>query len=690
MRTLSRTLITFLLAIVIGGIAVGACLAALIPGTVEIATAHHYSAKQVGELRALAQPSTIYWADGTTSMGTFGLQARDPVQTLDEVPKLVQNAIIATEDRSFWTNDGIDLGAVFRAFLTNVTSGKIEQGGSTITQQLVKNRILSSKRDVNRKIKEIEDALRLNEKFSKQKILVEYLNTVYFGSGSYGIKAAATRIFQKPLDQLTIGDAALLAGVISNPVADSPFTNGDRAIRRRADVLRGEVDQKYITQAQADAANNEPLPTVEPAANPIVGRDFLQSEVLQDLLADQRLGATEKERLDKVLKGGLKIYTTFDKSMQDMAVESTTFAKPSSPSGPDWAASLVSIDPSTGAVKAMVSGQDYAESQTNIATSADGRQTGSTFKVITLATALANGYSPNDSVDGSSPCTVPGFGGEARNDEEGGGVNDIWQSTAGSINCAFVRIATSVGEDKVIAMAHKMGIAKQNLQTFLGLTLGIFEQNTETMADVMATIASGGVHHTPYVVQKVVGPDGKVVFDQQAQGEQVLDPDVAACEQNVLRGVVTNGTGGNANVPGQTIFGKTGTTDDRADAWFIGATPKLATAVWFGNWRGRVGGAGFGGDSAAPVFADFMTKALANEPDAGLPDPGPVCARSGSLVNPTGGHGGSLPTPTPTPQLPTVQQQPTAPAPTTPTTPAATTPTTPAVTSPATPNQGNG
>jgi membrane peptidoglycan carboxypeptidase len=552
----------------------------------------------------------------------------------------------------------------------------------------VKNRILSPKRDVNRKIKEIEDALRLNEKFSKEKILVEYLNTVYFGSGSYGIKAAATRIFQKPLDQLTIGDAALLAGVISNPVADNPFTNEDRAIRRRADVLRGEVDQKYITQAQADAANNEPLPTVEPEANPIVGRDFLQSEVLQDLLADQRLGATEKERLDKVLKGGLKIYTTFDKSMQDMAVESTTFAKPQL--GSDWAASLVSIDPSTGAVKAMVSGQDYAESQTNIATSADGRQTGSTFKVITLATALANGYSPNDSVDGSSPCTVPGFGGEARNDEEGGGVNDIWQSTAGSINCAFVRIATSVGEDKVIAMAHKMGIAKQNLQTFLGLTLGIFEQNTETMADVMATIASGGVHHTPYVVQKVVGPEGKVVFDQQPQGEQVLDPDVAACEQNVLRGVVTNGTGGNAAVAGQTIFGKTGTTDDRADAWFIGATPKLATAVWFGNWRGRVGGAGFGGDSAAPVFADFMTKALANEPDAGLPDPGPVCARPGSLVNPTGGHGGSLPTATPTPQLPTVQQQPTGPAPTTPTTPAATTPTTPAVTSPATPNQGNG
>ena len=195
MRSFRRTLITFLLTILIGGIAVGACLAALIPGTVEIATAHHYTAKQVGELSALAQPSVVYYDDGTTELADFAAQARDPITTIDEVPKPVINAVIATEDRSFWTNDGIDLGAVFRAFVANVTSGRIEQGGSTITQQLVKNRILTSKRDVNRKIKEIEDALRLNEKFSKDKILVEYLNTVYFGSNSYGIKSAAERFF---------------------------------------------------------------------------------------------------------------------------------------------------------------------------------------------------------------------------------------------------------------------------------------------------------------------------------------------------------------------------------------------------------------------------------------------------------------------------------------------------------------
>ena len=269
MRTLSRSLITVVVAIVIGGIAVGACLAALIPGTVELATAHRYTAEQVGDLKALAEPSTIYWADGTQMGPSFGLEARDPIRSIDEVPKIVQDAVIATEDRSFWTNDGIDLGGVFHAFLTNVTSGKIEQGGSTITQQLVKNRILTSKRDVNRKIKEIEDALRLNEKYSKEKIFVEYLNTVYFGSGSYGIKAAAARFFYsydqgypapKTLDQLTIGEAAMLAGLISNPEGNSPFTAPDRAIRRRADVLRGMVTEHYITQAQADAAEQRSRP----------------------------------------------------------------------------------------------------------------------------------------------------------------------------------------------------------------------------------------------------------------------------------------------------------------------------------------------------------------------------------------------------------------------------------------------
>ncbi|HEY3673246.1 MAG TPA: transglycosylase domain-containing protein [Acidimicrobiia bacterium] len=705
MRTLSRSLMTVIAAIVIGGVAVGACLAALIPGTVEVATAHHYTAPQVQELKALAQPSQIYWADGLPMGDPIGKQGRQNITSLSEVPKIVQDAVLATEDRSFWTNDGIDLGGVFRAFLTNLTSGKIEQGGSTITQQLVKNRILTSKRDVNRKIKEIEDALRLNEKFSKEKIFVEYLNTVYFGSGSYGIKSAAQRFFYtvdpgaafprgKHLDELTIGEAALLAGSISNPTGNNPFVAPDRAIRRRADVLRGMVTEKYITQEQADAANNEPLPTAPPPPNPIVGTDLISTEVLTQLLKNPALGTTEKERSDKILKGGLKIYTTIDPVLQQMAIDSSINAKPQY--GEDWVASIVAIDPSTGAVKAMVSGQDYNVEKTNIATSTDGRQTGSTFKVITLAAALMNGYSPEDQVDGTEPCPVPSkFPGVPpeqypNNSADGAedGYNSLDHITAHSINCAFVRLATSVGYDKVIATAHAMGITKDNIDVpILSETLGTYGQNTQTMATVMATIANHGVHHTPHVVAKVVAADGKTVIDEtNTPGEQALTADVADCEANLMTHVVTGGTGGNAAVEGQQIFGKTGTTDNTSDAWFIGANPggaglQLATAVWFGNYKGRVSGAGFGGDSAAPVFRDFMSKALAGQPAAPVPDPGPVCARPGGrLVNPDGGFTAAPVVPSnPSPaQLPTVQQQPTvqqtappATTPATPTTPSA-------------------
>ena len=314
MRSFSRTLITFLLTIVIGGIAVGACLAALIPGTVEIATAHHYTAKQVGEPERARPALGRVLRRRHHRAGRLRRAGRDPITNIDEVPKSVINAVIATEDRSFWTNDGIDLGAVFRAFLANVTSGRIEQGGSTITQQLVKNRLLTSKRDVNRKIKEIEDALRLNKKFSKDKILVEYLNTVYLGSNSYGFKAAAARFFLvcdngcpfgprgKNLDELTVGEAALLAGLISNPEGNSPFTHPDRAIHRRADVLRGEVQQGYITQAEADAANREPLPTVPPPAE-TRPTNFLTAEVQNSLLNDPRMGNTREGAAGQALQG---------------------------------------------------------------------------------------------------------------------------------------------------------------------------------------------------------------------------------------------------------------------------------------------------------------------------------------------------------------------------------------------------
>ncbi|MFI5045907.1 MAG: transglycosylase domain-containing protein [Acidimicrobiia bacterium] len=709
MRNVARLLGTFVATVLIGGIAVGACFAALVPGTVDIVTAHHYSVKQVKELSSLAETTSVYWGDDgqcrtspspdvCTKMGNLGIEDREIVP-LSEVPVRIQNAVIATEDRTFWTNDGIDLGGVFRAFLTNVVSGEISQGGSTITQQLVKNRIVGAKRDVNRKIRELEDALRLNEKFSKQKILEEYLNTVYFGQGSYGIKAAARRFFLtfdpvtggvrgKEMSELTIGEAALLAGVIQSPEGNNPFTYPDRAIRRRADVLRGEVDQGYITQADADAANNEPLPTVKPPAEQRP-TNYLVAEVQDRLLNDPRyadvLGNTLAERKDKLLKGGLQIYTTFDPRLQSMAEDATANATAVQTHGEGWESSLVSIEPSTGMVRAMVGGPNFLGDQYNIATHPVGRQPGSTWKVITLAAALAAGYSPNDSVDGTEPCAVPSQfpnvpADQLPNNSADGaenGFHTIAHSTAASINCAFVRLSTSVGLDNVIDMAHRLGLTQDTLKKILNLSIGTIEATPLEMATVISTIANLGVKQSPIFVSRIVNRDGITILDESARpGDPVLPTDVAACEQNVLRGVITGGTGTAAAVAGHTAFGKTGTTDHTTDAWFIGATPQLATAVWFGFRAAEVPGAGFGGASSAPIFSTFMSAALDGTPDLGLPAPGPICAKPGLRVDENGGRTSAPPPqidlPVAPAQLPTVVQLPTTP----PTTAAPTTTTT--------------
>jgi membrane peptidoglycan carboxypeptidase len=256
MKSLSAAARRLLLTVLIGGTAVGACMAALLPGAAVLATSHHYTSDRLGKLRDLAQRSAIYDA-ANNQIALLGIQNRQEVP-LSEVPQVLINAVIATEDKTYWANDGVDLNAVFRAFVKNVTSGQIEQGGSTITQQLVKNRILTSKRDINRKIREIVLAFRLNEKYTKKEILEQYLNTVYFGQGSYGVKSAAERFFLvanpetgyvrgKGLNELTLGEAALLAGEISNPEGNNPYTYPDRALKRRHFVLSQMVAEHYAT-----------------------------------------------------------------------------------------------------------------------------------------------------------------------------------------------------------------------------------------------------------------------------------------------------------------------------------------------------------------------------------------------------------------------------------------------------------
>src|SRR5947208_2240758 len=707
--------------VLVGGLIPGASLVALVPGARQLGLSNRLT-ETVG-LGQLSQPTTVYDSAGNV-VSRLGLRDREPAR-LDEVPQTLIDAVIVTEDRTFWTNPGVDLAGLSRAFLENLTKGRISQGGSTITQQLVKNRLTGNRRDLARKIKEIILAYRVNEKYSKRKILREYINTVYFGQGSYGVRAAARRFFLtsdpgspqprgKQLSELTVGEAALLAGLIHNPEGDNPFVQPDLALERRAAVLKMMVEAHKLTQAQADIASKEPLPTVKPPSGQKPTKAWADHGQAV-LLADPRLGATADDRRKKVLQGGLKVYTTLDPGTQlqaEQAVQNGLVG-----ASPGFAGALVAMDPKTGDVKAMVDSRPYSESKFNLTVDGSGRPVGSSFKVVTLATILQNGYSRNDQVDGSARCSAPGLDGDTTNFEAGGGMMTVQQATSESVNCAFVRLSTSVGLDKVVEMAQKMGMrpnvaGRQPVSEWkrvLTFTLGVISITPLEMADIAATIANGGIHQDPVFVSKVVGPDGKVIFDDTAKpGNRVLAPDVAACEASILHGPLVDpeGTASGKGIPGHDAFGKTGTTDHTVTSTFIGGTPNLVSFVWHGAPDSDVPGAGFGGDRPARIWNDFMTRALGSQPDAPFPPPGPACDAPGKLINPVLGRTTPVaPTPAPQPRTTTpsapspsstpapgsTPSAPIAPSPSSPQPPPSTRPsvTLPGVTEPPPPTSGN-
>ncbi len=641
--------------IVVGGVVVGMFIAALVMGTNILFRAQDFDSSIT--LRELKQRSTVYDSNGNV-IAVLGSLNREEVR-LNEVPEILQQAVVAVEDQTFWNNSGVDFNAVARAFARNVTSGEIEEGGSTITQQLVKNRILTSERDLNRKVREVLLAMRLTDQISKRKILEQYLNTVYFGQGSYGVKAAVERFFLQEgafgpypprLEDVTIGQAALLAGLIANPEGDNPFTNPDRARARRTHALDQMVDQEYITRAEADAAEQEPLPSIKPDVE-LRPRNAWAEEVQDRLINDPLyavLGKTEAARRARVLTGGLKITATLDPTKQKLADDAMNEILPEKPG---FTGAMIAMDPATGEVKAMVAGPGFAASQYNIATTYPGRQSGSTWKVITLAAALEQGFSPKDTISGSSPCEFGVFG-KTQNAERGTGRMTLRSATTHSVNCAFARLELATGLLNVIDTAKKMGITQDTLKPILTLTLGTIETTPLEMATVASTIANGGVRHDPLFVSKIVAADGTVVFDaaKDVEGTRAISAEAAACEADMLQGVITSGTGTAARLSnGRPVAGKTGTTDNKADANFVGFTPQLAVFIWHGNALAQVPGAGFGGQIPARIFKAFMEPALFGQPLLDFPDPGPFCDRQGAYVTEEGrGVPGVAPPTTPT------------------------------------------
>ncbi|MGZ4735213.1 MAG: transglycosylase domain-containing protein [Acidimicrobiia bacterium] len=699
-----RRLLRLLVILVLGGIGIGACLAALVPGVEHIAAGSQYTGKVGPMLKKLDEPTIVYDKNGDY-LDTLGLKDRRPVE-LSEVPQPLIQAVIATEDRTFYDNPGVDLQSMVRAFLENVNKGGVEQGGSTITQQLIKNRVFKDpKRDLDRKIKEAALALRLNDEWSKNRILQEYLNTVYFGSGSYGVKAAAERFFNNtPLDKIDLAQAALLAGLIKNPEGDNPFRHPERAIARRSQVLNQMVSAHDITKEQMMVASVEPLPTVAPPTE-FRPDNYYVAQVRDLLTSDARfgLGGTDAERGAKLNLGGLRVYTAYDPRTELLGQASIDQTLPNG----NVKAAMAAIDPHNGDVKAIVAGPNvtFNDSQFNLATmpldtgpdpKPTGRQPGSTFKAIVLATALENGFSVKDSIDGTSPCTLRINGlkfdplRRTQNAEGGGGVMSLRSATENSVNCAYFRLGAAVGLPKVVEMAKRLGVTHPINPANFSLSIGSADGVSPLdMASVFATFAADGVHHDPVFIKKVVDSEGKVIFEDKGEGQRVIDPQIARTVTDVLRGVITKGTGTRAQLPDRRVAaGKTGTTDRKSDAWFVGYTPQLVAAVWMGNPleqkpMGRVGQFGevFGGTYPALVWKKFMTLALAGQPQEPFIPPDPKLWPRGVFVSENGrgktatGSGRTSPTTRPLPFGGFPAPNP-VPGTTPTTTPAVTTPTT--------------
>jgi penicillin-binding protein 1A len=652
----------FVLTIALGAAALAGSVALLAPASRSLESAAPPLGHLDLKLKDPAARSIVYDRFGGF-LTSFSTQDRSPVQ-LRQVPKVLIDAVLSIEDRKFYEHHGVDWGGTARALFKNVDVGGIAQGGSTITQQLVKNALSTNrKRDLKTKLREAILAMRLEHEMSKDEILEDYLNLVYFGNGAYGVQAAAERYYQnpfnpKPLQHLSLAQAALLAGLIQSPEALNPIKHPDLAARRRSEVLDAMVANHKITEKQAARAKKVPLPTKLSYPVATAG-DYYEDEVKNQLLRDdpnvagdpgELLGNTAQARAAAVFRGGLKIYTAYDPYMQYAA--GLAMAQ-ELPKNTPFTASLVVVDNADGGVRAMVNGQSFAQSQFNPATEGLGRQAGSSFKVFTTAAALSRGYSPHDSVSGSSITwrIGPGSGSDAFYNvhTDCGHSGDFTSALGASDNCAFVRTELSLGPGNyghdgaqaVVDMAHAMGI-ESKLDPVVSTTLGTNGVHPLEMAQAYSTIASDGVAKHAAFITKIVGPTGKVIYQNTDTGHRVLDVQVAREEQQMMFAPVRSGTASKTlgNFP-RPIAGKTGTTDKSVDAWFVGFAPQLTAAVWMGNPDGEIkmvigGRQVFGADYPAKIWRAFMLSALSSLPVVQFTPPDRALIPRASYISETG------------------------------------------------------
>jgi membrane peptidoglycan carboxypeptidase len=589
-----------------------------------------YASTEIPEPSADSRASAvrILYAD-RSEMGRTGTQNRIPVELAD-VPEHVQHAVLAAEDRGFYTEPGISPRGIARALLTNVRSGGgVQQGGSTITQQYAKNAFLTSERTYTRKVREVFIALKMSRTLDKDQILEDYLNTIYWGRQASGIAVAARAYFgTDDVSTLTVAQGAVLASSIRSPATLDPTEDPERARARWEYVLDGMVSEGWLTE-QERAAQVYPAvlaPGQGPRTNDLSGPT---GHVILQVLAELARRGFDEERLSD---GGLVVQTTIRRRAQEAAVAAVQEVTGRAPGQEDLQGALVSVAPATGEVWAYYGGAtgtgfDFARN------SGAGRQPGSTFKPYVLATALEQGMSLNTRLDGNTGQEFPGarepvenFGGESY------GRVDLVEATRRSVNTAYFQLGLAVGPQEVAATAHAAGIpddtplANADGSVEGGISLGSYEVQVFDQAVGYATFANRGVPVEPYLVARVSRGD-EVLYEAQVRtGERAFSEDVAADATYAMEQVLRRGTGRAARLDGgRDAAGKTGTSSDNRDAWFVGFTPQLSTAVWLGYATPRTirldGVEVTGGGSSSRIWKRFMDPALAGQPEVELPDP---------------------------------------------------------------------
>lgn len=581
----------------------------------------------IESLASYAPPAVtrVYAGDNATLLGEFFLQKRYPL-TLSKIPIALQRAFIAAEDKEFYQHRGVNFSAITRAFLTNWNEGKTVQGGSTITQQIVKSVLLTSERSYRRKIQEVILALRLERKLNKEQILELYLNQIYLGSGAYGVEAAAREYFNKSVNDLTLPEIAMIAGLAPAPSVYDPFKNLEGAKQRQRYVLERMMEERYVSYAQGMTAWQEQvLPSQQPPPSYTGLAPYYVEHVRQIL--ERRYGADAPEKL------GLEVYTTVDLNTQRMAEKAfrggiDALCKREGicrrRDGNRVDGGMLAVDLTTGQVKAMVGGYDFNRSQYNRATQSK-RQPGSVFKPIVYAAALDHGYTPATIVKDSPVSFRDGRGkrwSPENADRTFKGPIRLREALTFSRNVPTVRIADNIGLPYLLSYARKIGITTP-LAPNLSAALGTGEVSLLEMVRAYGVFATGGTLFDPIFIAKITDSNGTVVSEGNFTRTPVISQETAYLVTSILKSVIERGTGKAALELERPAAGKTGTTNDYEDAWFIGYTPEMLTGVWVGFDEKRPLGSGeTGGKVAAPIWTAFMKEALADHPvnDFHMPD----------------------------------------------------------------------